>query len=189
MRWLQLSINPIGDPEMPIYTNIGSPFYQAKVSVEDGEITVDTGVDDCVVCLTGELDGKPYQKVFRNKRNVIFTEIPENGVVCITKQNYKPYIQKLAEIIEQTLENESTGRIVAIRGTSTVIEAELDIPESSSEVALALTDIMSNTTVQIHPSPEEKIVEIETGRLVNGFYILTLYVDGYVNDAKRLVIE
>lgn len=189
MRWLQLSINPIGDPEMPIYTNIGRPFHQAKVSMEDGEIIVDTGVEDCVICLTGELNGKLYQKVFRNGRNVVFTEIPENGVVCITKQNYKPYIQKLAEIIEQSLENESTGRIVAVRGTSTVIEAELDIPESSSEVALTLTDIMSNTTVQIHPSPEEKIVEIETGRLVNGFYILTLYVDGYVNDAKRLVIE
>lgn len=189
MRWLQFSINPIGDPEMPVYTEAGKTFSQAQTNIKNGELVVDTGVEDCVVCLTGELNGKPYQKVFRNIRNAVFTEIPENGVVCFTKQNYKPYIKELNEILTQSLGDESSGRIVALRGTPAVIEAELEIPELSSEVDLTLTDIMSNSTVHINSCPEEKIVEIDTRRLVGGLYILTLYVDGHVSDTKRLVIE
>ena len=188
-RWLQLSINPIGDPEMPIYTTPGKLFYYATVNVGKENISVDSGVDDCVICLTGELNGKPYQKVYRNKRSVTFNEIPNNAVICITKQNYKPYINELNNTKSQALYDGSIPEIIAMEISGGYLNLTLEIPEYTNESYLSLTNVITNAGIMV-PSPiESNDLTIDIQGLNKGVYVLNFYVDGSVADSRRFVIR
>lgn len=174
---------------MPIYTTPGKNFYYATVSVGKENISVDSGVDDCTICLTGELDGKPYQKVYRNKRNVTFNEIPSNAVICITKQNYKPYIKELNNSKALALNEEIKPEILAIALSGGYLNVSLEIPEYANESYLSLTNVITNAGIMV-PSPiESNDLTIDIQGLNKGVYVLNLYVDGSIADSRRFVIR
>lgn len=105
-RWIQLGLNPIGDPEMPIYTEIPKEFTKAKVNVVGvNKLEVDTGIDNATICVMSTDDnGRAYYKVAINKSSDIFTDIPSQVSVCITKQNYIP---KIFSMKSTYIQNES----------------------------------------------------------------------------------
>ncbi|MDE6410271.1 MAG: hypothetical protein K2K81_08565 [Muribaculaceae bacterium] len=55
--------------------------------------------------------------------------------------------------------------------------------------SIITTNVMNNVNVAVHASTEEKSVRIDTSRLDKGFYVLSLYIDGFINDSKRFLVE
>lgn len=90
-RWLQLSMNAIGDPEMCLYTTTPKTFESMNISYSDNSIQLATGSDNCRICVMSETDkGLSFHRVFDNVSSVTLTEIPDYASICITKQDYIP---------------------------------------------------------------------------------------------------
>jgi len=92
MRWVQFSMNAIGDPEMPIYTEDPLFFSNSTVSQSGTTVTVNTGgVEGCTIALTSIDFGTTHFEVKKNVSSTSFTNINFPHYVTITKHNYIPY--------------------------------------------------------------------------------------------------
>lgn len=92
-RWVQFGLNPVGDPEMPVYTNKPTVFDKVTITVDKNSLTVNTGVDSCKICVMSKFDnGKSFYEVANNVKSAKFQTSIDSLTVCITKQNYKPRI-------------------------------------------------------------------------------------------------
>ena len=92
MRWVQFSMNAIGDPEMPIYTENPLSFSNSTVSQSGTTVTVNTGgIVSCTIALTSMDFGTTYFEVKKNVSNTSFTNVNCPYYVTITKHNYIPY--------------------------------------------------------------------------------------------------
>ena len=91
--WIHYSLNPVGDPEMPVFTDNPKQFPRTKVKIENGKLSIDTGVDSCTVCIMSRLDGgQSYYKILHNVRTATLDYSVDSLSLCITKQNYIPYL-------------------------------------------------------------------------------------------------
>ena len=105
-RWVQLGLNPVGDPEMPIYTQTPIEFDSCAMSFIDSSITINPGTDSCTICVmsTGD-DGASYYDVRNYVDTAVFPNINQEVTVCITKHNYVPKIVKVGPTIDIQNEN------------------------------------------------------------------------------------
>lgn len=95
-RWIQFGLNPIGDPEMPIFTTTPRQFSDVSIDSENGVVKVNTGVDGCNICIMSINDnGASFYKVQKNVREATFTNINGTASLCITKQNYIPFVKQV----------------------------------------------------------------------------------------------
>lgn len=120
-RWVQFGLNPIGDPEMPIYTTTPMSFTNDTIIFYKDSIVIDTGVDNCRICVTSTYDnGNSYFSLRNNCRHAAFYGLTNDFTVCVTKQNYIPIIKQINlaiiqnEIINGTREYEMGNGFVII---------------------------------------------------------------------------
>ncbi len=92
-KWLQYSLNAIGDAEIPIYTDNPNQFTNVSITSTSTGITVNTGgISGCRISVTSNGDfGASYFRVAENVSQASFSNLPANYVVTITKKNYVPY--------------------------------------------------------------------------------------------------
>ena len=91
-------MNAMGDPEMPVFINQPLLFNNASVSLQNGNVVVNTGVDSCRVCVMSLEDkGTTFYNVVDSVNSVAFNDIPVTSTICITKQGYVPKIFKLVK--------------------------------------------------------------------------------------------
>ena len=103
-RWLQYSLNPIGDPEMPIYTDNPLNFNNVTITMNDNVMTVETnGIPNCTFSLTNP--DFSYFQVVKENSIASFQNPPEFYTLVITKHNYIPYISSTdCSIQDKTIE-------------------------------------------------------------------------------------
>lgn len=91
-RWLLFGVNPLGDPEMPLFTEYPKSFSNISISYTDSTLSVNAGLDSCRICVMSSNDvGNTYYQVEDVVSNATFT-IPSNTYsVCVTKPGYIPY--------------------------------------------------------------------------------------------------
>lgn len=89
--WVQYGLNPIGDPEMPVFTTYPESFNGLVIQVNDDNISLNTGVPGCKVCVMSDYDlGETYYNVIRNVQSTQIWDLPLSYNLCITKQNHIP---------------------------------------------------------------------------------------------------
>ncbi len=145
-RWVQFGLNPIGDPEMPIFTTLPKNFDKSIVNELDGELRIDTRVDGCRVCIMSAWDlGSSYYRVWDDVRNLSVTDFPSNFSICITKHNYIPHHEVRGYIQNETLtgESETVGGIVKIGSDVTPLKEVGPAVFSNGSV----TTIKAETTI------------------------------------------
>lgn len=137
-RWIQYGLNPLGDPEMPIFTTTPSTFSSATIAVVTNvtrsELHVNSKVENSRICvMSADDDGESYYVIRSGVHNAVFENPPKNCNICITKQNYIPkqfrvrYIQD-EEIIgindDVNAVNKISGDIILVgeyvNGTETI---------------------------------------------------------------------
>ena len=92
-RWVQFSLNPIGDPTMEIFTETPQKFSQPTITTSGTSVTVSTGgVSGCTIAVTSMDYGKSYFQVAQNTSSHTFTNVDAPYCVTITKHNYVPYV-------------------------------------------------------------------------------------------------
>lgn len=107
-RWLQFSLNPIGDPEIPIYTENPLRFMNVTLTKTNSDIFVNTnGVDSCTITITSADDyGETYFNTIHDVSSAIFEDIPSSYYIAITKRNFTPYIYSSPLYIQNEILNE-----------------------------------------------------------------------------------
>ena len=91
-RNILYNVNPIGDPEMNIFTEIPRDFDDICIYGNNGSIVIETGTSDALIAITNNDTPTSEPTLARGKIN---TFIPSKATVCITKQNYKPLVYNI----------------------------------------------------------------------------------------------
>ena len=99
-RWVQFGLNPIGDPEMPVFINPPVAFEQSAISYTNSGFTVNAGVSGCRICIMSSDDnGASVYNVYDNVQTATVDNFNCNLSVCITKQGYIPKVYNLASTV------------------------------------------------------------------------------------------
>lgn len=109
-RWIQFGLNPIGDPEMPVFYNTPLDFTTVSYNVTgENNISVSTGsVPDCRICVMSSEDwGDTYYQIVDSTSYAVFTGLPANYSICVTKQGYIPYVLEHRNYIQNETINNS----------------------------------------------------------------------------------
>lgn len=127
IRWLIFSVNPMGDCEMPIYTSTPLLFDNVSISLSmNGDsMIVNSGEDDCKFCVM-DLDADDgYYQIIEKNHTATFTSLPQHYSLCITKQDYVPYVREFNCIQDESgiyyIQNESFIENNMISGHSDVM--------------------------------------------------------------------
>lgn len=159
-RWLQFSINPMGDPELPLYTNNPTPFSNVSITKNGNTVYVNTnGVDNCTITLTSANDyGETYFNRQLNVSSSIFYDVPTAFYAVITKHNYIPYIYSCT-LPTVYLQNEEYSSGISIDNANVVLAGE------------AVTPVKPQGNVIIHSGGELKITNASNVELHSGFEV------------------
>lgn len=111
-RWLQYTLNAIGDPEMPIYTDNPLSFINPTISQSGTDIIVNTGgISECTIALTSTDYGESYFEVVHNASSHTFSNVTVPCHITISKHNYIPYLACATSAFDfsnQTVTNDMT---------------------------------------------------------------------------------
>lgn len=155
-RWLLFGLNPIGDPEMPIFTSVPQKFTNVNISFTNGTLTVNTGVSDCKICVISDNDmGDSYFDV-RSGISASFSNLNGEYSICITKKGYVPYIAKCGNTVY--LQNESIKGDYQIFSNQTFAGSNVTTnkPNGPIEIIKGKTTIIGTNGVTINNSFEVK---------------------------------
>lgn len=155
-RWLMFGLNPIGDPEMPIFTNTPQKFTNVTVSFSNGTLTVNSGVSGCKICVASANDvGNSYYDV-RSGSSATFSNLTDDYSICITKPGYIPYLARCGNTVY--LQNESIIGDLDVFSTQTYAGSNVitNRPTGPVEINKGSTIIRGTNGVTISDSFEVK---------------------------------
>lgn len=128
-RWVQLGLNPIGDPEMPLFIDTPKEFGSIDISKTGNAVMIDTGVSDCRICVMSSSDsGKKYYKVYDNIRTISLSDLPTRCSICVCKPGYIPKCISLCILQNQTLTTSQTYDYDVVLVGSSVTTARTEGP-------------------------------------------------------------
>lgn len=133
-RWVQFCLNPIGDPEMPVFIDTPKSLGDVTVTRETNRITVNTNVPDCRICVT-DYNGGVYFKTISDVQNATFTEVPSVANVCITKQGYLPVVYVVSDN-NVYLQNETITEKRNVIADNVVIGSDVTTNKASGPVSI-----------------------------------------------------
>lgn len=188
-RWLQYSINPIGDPETPVYTEMPTEFSGSSATVfKNNVVRVETGVDSCTVCvMSSDDDGETYYEIKKDVCNATFTNVKSDVSVCITKQNYIP------KIIYLKRSDATTYAFIDGCGFSRDdenLDVVTKIDSCATHPVLKVSSASTGRTEKtINVSSGLSTVSVDASDMEKGIHIVSLYVDGTLADSKSIIKE
>lgn len=91
-RWTMFGLNPIGDPEMPVYVDTPQNFDNLKIAFSNGTLNVTTGLSDCTICVSGT----NYYEV-SSGTTASFSNVVDGYNLCITKPGYIPFVATIRD--------------------------------------------------------------------------------------------
>ena len=96
-RWLYLSMNLLGDPELSVYLSYPKRFYNVNIAFNGGSLSINTGVSDCRICISS-LNDNNFYIVENGIRTLELENFNKDCYICITKPGYIPYIARVGDI-------------------------------------------------------------------------------------------
>lgn len=96
-RWLYLSMNLLGDPELPVYLSYPKRFYNVNIEFNNGNLSINTGVSGCRICISS-LNDNNFYIVENGIRTLELENFNKDCYICITKPGYIPYIARVGDI-------------------------------------------------------------------------------------------
>lgn len=85
-------LNPIGDPEMPVFIDTPKRFENLNISLLNGTLIVNTGVQNCTICVSDTSNFETGYYEVRNGTMATFSNIENGYCICITKAGYIPFV-------------------------------------------------------------------------------------------------
>ena len=111
-RWLELTQNPIGDPEMPVFLTRPEVLTSFTFLIHGNEFDVAGTGSDCYIAVSDVNNHGESYCVKKSLQNSVtaFSGFPDSCNVCITRPDYIPFVAKLyktAYIQNETLNTDN----------------------------------------------------------------------------------
>lgn len=91
-RNIQFSLNPIGDPEMPIFTTSPKAVETFEIKVINDTVLIGSPQPDLKTTLTENSSERPIIAEGYDVLTLSLEKLPEEVTVCLTGRNYIPYV-------------------------------------------------------------------------------------------------
>lgn len=208
MRWLNFGLNPVGDSEMPIYTNTPILFSNPSINRSESSILVNTGISGCRICVMSIDDmGQTYYKVVSNAQHAVFDNVGSsvNISVCITKDDYVPYLFNSIPVVypigtimyrgnndylSSNAFSETLNIVPTILGCSKSngsLNISTRLNNNTESAYILLKDISGISEKEFNISPDSPTLSIDLPDQEKAIYIISLYVNNKLCDSKRIV--
>ncbi len=145
-RWVQFGLNALGDPELPIYTDVPQVMSNVTVSKTGNSLVVTNDVDSCSICVAG-MNGS-YWNVMRNVSNATFNNVPDDCYVCVSKPGYVPYIEAYGDTIY--IQDEVLGTHCKILANKVYIGKNVTSGKPEGPVSVDAGNVSINATDGVH---------------------------------------
>lgn len=193
-RGLVHVINPIGDPEMPIFIEKPKNFSNIKLEKNtNNTYKIITNQEDAVVCVTGKKNGIDYQWVAPNGLNpTLPSDMPDDITLCVTKTGYLPYV--ISHIILANANFNETGMYipeVSILECGMESNSVLSIRTNeicNEDAYFTISDIWGNEKDRFEAN-DTCITQRNLLNLPTGVYVLNLIIANKPADSKRIIIK
>lgn len=105
-RWLHFTLNPLCDPEMPVYLSKPEFLSGINMSLSNNTLSVSTGLSDCRITAMSLSDGgASLYEVYDSVSSAIINNFTNGCGICITKPGYIPYLADFSDI--EYIQNET----------------------------------------------------------------------------------
>lgn len=92
-KWHLTSMNALCDPEMPVFIDLPSVFENVSISLNNGNLSIETGEPNSRICVSSYADyGNSYYAVTEAVNSQTYYIDNITCYVCITKPGFIPYI-------------------------------------------------------------------------------------------------
>jgi len=184
-RWLQMSLNPLGDAEMPIYTTDPQTFDNVMFSITSpNAININTGGVECDIIVYPNTSNTDMIKEFKNKRSITLNNLSSSFYITLVKHNYIPYrkfiVNSLFNGISEknlTIQKKANYVYVFYGGTSIA-------PMSWS---LTLLNPSAATGVKFVKGEAGEEIKMDVSDVFSGVYVISIQV-GNVTYSKQVKI-
>ena len=139
-------MNALGDPELPIYTDVPHVMSNVTVSKTGNSLVVTNDVDSCSICVAG-MNGS-YWNVMRNVSNATFNNVPDDCYVCVSKPGYVPYIEAYGDTIY--IQDEVLGTHCKILADKVYIGKNVTSGKPEGPVSVDAGNVRINATDGVH---------------------------------------
>lgn len=202
-RYIMFGLNPLGDPEMPIFTQEPLYFNAVYTKIDNRSIEISNVDEGCVISIQGFGPNSGYSKLYKNRTSLTETKLPDMFTVCVSKDNYVPvayafnrkpdgtYVKTMlySSLLAQDNFGQKpiTGQILnwkKVESTSgTAFDVTTLVSESASSALIQVTQSSGSITnkVSIPTGENTTIVPIQSN--TTGTTIISLIVDGVVQES------
>ncbi len=105
-RWVQFALNPVGDPETFIYTDMPALIDGFRFIMKDSSMDIHSNIDSCRICVKSLPDSpNQFQWVWYDTRNVRDVIPIGHFSVCLTKPGFMPVQTSVLTLQNKTLSN------------------------------------------------------------------------------------
>ena len=204
--WIHYCLNPVGDAEVPIFTDVPKNQNEPIVSLNGSTLSVATDSQDCRVALSGAHDsGRQYFGVSKIG-NVSFSgfDRSKDAYLCISRPGYRPllYYYGLVKSKEGTSYkfikcdsfpfSESkilpTGRIISCEHDGEKMAVTTTVSEDfhNVEVRSLTSDGSITDRTSVNTGDENETVRLYVR---NGINVISLVADGEILDSVTVSDE
>ena len=135
-RSLQFSINPVGDPEMPLRTSYPHHFDSISITATSNSLMVNTNVDSCVICVMSANDnGLTFYDADTLKQKS-YPFAADTMSICITKDNYIPVVYKYVKGGNLYIQNETMQENNHVRGDYIMVGSNVTTEKEEGPVVI-----------------------------------------------------
>lgn len=210
-RWLQFSLNLMADPEIPVFTETPLSFKNVNIDFKKASNTLNVSVDTsgCTISVISWRDfGDSFQQVVKNTSNATFEDLPSRMVVCITKQNYEPFLyiidNQITGVIQGKAEYYSSGiKYFTIHDEEVVEDAEefpileecimnqntqtldVTISPNSDECMVAVQNVFGES--KVYNINNGNSISLDMSNKQKGVYVVSLLKNGIILDSKKVI--
>jgi hypothetical protein len=160
-RRIQYALNPMGDPEMPIFISKPKEFSDCKIALTNEGIQLNICEPCCKICImSSNDDGASYYKVYNtSSESYTITDYPQNMSICITKQGFIPKQYLLSFIQNEVIEdnNSYNGDAVFIGSNVNPIKEEGEVIFKSGITTIEANEIIIQPETTIAKGAEVTI--------------------------------
>lgn len=201
-RWVHFCLNPVGDAEVPIYTDVPKDQNEPVISLSGSTLEVSTESGECRITLT---DANSYGKLYygmseKGSASFIGFDKTKNAYLCICRPGYRPLLYYIHRLYEGTSCgftkcNSFPYTESSIRPTGKIISYEYDGEKLT--VTTSVSDDFQNVEVRSLTSggtlTDKSAVNIgdEAGTAIlsvrNGVNIVSLIADGEILDSVTVI--
>ncbi|MDE6228697.1 MAG: hypothetical protein K2M40_02775 [Muribaculaceae bacterium] len=203
-RYVMFGLNPLGDPEMPIFTQEPLYFNAVYTKIDNRSIEISNVEEGCVISIQGFGPNSGYSKLYKNRTSLTATELPDMFTVCVSKDNYVPvayafnrkpdgtYVKTMlySGLLAQSNfgQRPITGQILDCgkmdSASGTAVEVTTLVSESASSALIQVTQSSGSisNTVSIPTGEHTAYVVIQNNSAAT--IIISLIVDGVVQESK-----